>query len=147
MKKQIAIAIAAAALALSAPAAQKFTGTITDEMCAKADHNGMKMGTDEKCVTECIKGMGHKYVLYDGKETYALSDQAAAAKFAAKKVTVTGTLDGKSIKVDKIEGREVVSTGQVLGPAHRHAGANRSSTAPPAPGRWPTRWCAAIAAQ
>ena len=46
----------------------------------------MKMGSDEKCVQECIKGMGHKYVLYDGKETYALTDQAAAAKFPAKKV-------------------------------------------------------------
>ena len=31
MKKQIAIAFAAAALAFSAPAAQKFSGTITDE--------------------------------------------------------------------------------------------------------------------
>ena len=103
MKKQIAIVFAAAALAISAQAAQKFSGTITDEMCAKADHAGMKMGSDEKCVQECIKGMGHKYVLFDGKESYALSDQAAAAKFPAKKVNVTGTLDGKSIKVDKIE--------------------------------------------
>jgi hypothetical protein len=103
MKRQIAIAFAGAALALSAPAAQKFSGTITDEMCSKNDHAGMKMGSDEKCVQECIKGMGHKYVLYDGKETYALTDQAAAAKFPAKKVNVTGTLDGKSIKVDKIE--------------------------------------------
>ena len=102
MKKQIAIAIASAALALSANAAQ-ITGVITDEMCAKNDHASMKMGSDEKCVQECIKGMGHKYVLYDGKETYALSNQSAAAKFPAKKVKVTGTVDGKSIKVDKIE--------------------------------------------
>lgn len=104
MKKQIAIAIASAALALTAQAAQ-FTGTITDDMCGKADHKDMKMGTDEKCVTECIKGMNGKYVLYDGKDTYVLSDQKAPEKFAAKKVTVTGTLDArtKTIKVDKIE--------------------------------------------
>lgn len=101
MKKQIAILIASAALA----AAQTFTGTITDDMCAKADHKSMKMGTDEKCVSECIKGMGGKYVLYDGKDAYVLSDQKTPAKFAAKKVTVTGTLDAKAktIKVDKIE--------------------------------------------
>ena len=105
MKKQIAIAVASAALMLGAPASQTFTGTITDDMCAKADHKDMKMGSDEKCVNECIKGMGGKYVLYDGKDAYVLSDQLTPAKFAAKKVTVTGTLDAKTktIKVDKIE--------------------------------------------
>jgi len=101
MKKQIALILASAGLAVAAT----FTGTITDDMCAKADHKDMKMGTDEKCVTECIKGMSGKYVLYDGKDTYVLSDQKGPAKFAAKKVTVTGTLDAttKTIKVDKIE--------------------------------------------
>ena len=105
MKKQIAIVIASAALMFAAPAAQKYTGTITDDMCAKADHKDMKMGSDEKCVNECIKGMKGKYMLYDGKDSWILSDQKAPAKFAAKKVTVTGTLDEKTktIKVDKIE--------------------------------------------
>jgi hypothetical protein len=102
MKKQIAIVIAGAALMCAAPASRTFTGTITDDMCAKADHADMKMGSDAKCVTECIKGMNGKYVLYDGKDTYALSDQKTPEKFAAKKVTVTGTLDGKTIKVEKI---------------------------------------------
>ena len=105
MRKQIAIVVAAAALAFSAHAAQKFTGTITDDMCAKANHKDMNMGDDVKCVDECIKSMKGKYMLYDGKDTYALSDQKAPAKFAAKKVTVTGTLDAatKTITVEKIE--------------------------------------------
>jgi hypothetical protein len=34
--------------------------------------------------------------LYDGKETYLLSDQKTPEKFAGKKVTVAGTLDAKS---------------------------------------------------
>ena len=42
MKKQIAITIAAAALMLAAPAKQTFTGVITDDMCANADHKAMK---------------------------------------------------------------------------------------------------------
>jgi hypothetical protein len=105
MKKQIAIVFAAASLALAVPPAQKFTGTITDDMCAKADHKSMKMASDAKCVTECVKGMNGKYVLYDGTASYVLSDQKTPEKFAAKKVTVTGTLDQKTktIKVDKIE--------------------------------------------
>jgi hypothetical protein len=103
MKKPIAIAALSAALSFAAPAAQRFTGTITDDMCKKADHKDMNMGSDEKCVQECVKSMNGKYVLYDGKMTYALSDQKAPARFAAKKVVVTGTLEGNTIKVDRIE--------------------------------------------
>jgi hypothetical protein len=101
MKKTMLIFAASTALMFGA---QTFTGTITDDMCSKADHQDMKMGSDEKCVTECIKTMGGKYVLYDGSKTYNLSDQKTPAKFAAKKVTVTGTLDPKTntIKVDSI---------------------------------------------
>jgi hypothetical protein len=103
MKKQLALAIAAAALLCAAPA-DKFTGTITDDMCDK-DHATMKMGPDAKCVAECVKTMHAKYALYDGKDLYALSDQKLPAKFAAKKVTVSGTLDAstKTIKVASIE--------------------------------------------
>jgi len=105
MKKNIAIAIALAALGFAADEKQTFTGVITDDMCAKADHKSMNMGPDAKCVAECIKGMGGKYVLYDGKAAYILSDQKAPAKFAAQKVAVTGPLDAntKTIKVDSIK--------------------------------------------
>ena len=105
MKKQISLAIVSAALMFAAPASQTFTGTITDDMCANADHKDMKMGSDEKCVTECIKGMGGKYVLYDAaqKTTYQLDDQKKSAAFAGQKVKVTGDLKGKTIHVQKIE--------------------------------------------
>jgi hypothetical protein len=106
MKKQIAIVFAAAAMAFAA-GPQTYTGIITDNMCDNGDHKDMKMGPDAKCVTECIKGMNGKYVLYDAKakKSYILSDQKTPEKFAAKKVTITGTLDdaGKNLKVDKIE--------------------------------------------
>ena len=105
MKKKIAIGFAAASLILLAAGKQTFTGVITDSDCAKGDHKAMNMGPpDAKCVTECVKGMGGKYVLYDGKEAYTLSDQKNAEKFAAKKVTVKGTLDAKTktIQVDSM---------------------------------------------
>ena len=103
MMKQIAIAIAAAALMFAAPAKQTFTGIVTDSMCANADHKAMNMGADAQCVTACVKA-GAKYALYDGKEAYTLSDQKTPEKFAAKKVTVTDTLDAKTktIQVDSI---------------------------------------------
>ena len=105
MKKKIAIGIAAAALMLAAAEKKTFTGVITDSDCAKGDHKAMNMGPpDSKCVTECVKGMGGRYVLYDGKEAYTLSDQKNAEKFAAKKVTVKGALDAKTkaIQVDSM---------------------------------------------
>jgi hypothetical protein len=105
MTKQIAVAFASAAMAFAA-GSQAFTGVITDSMCADADHKDMKMGNDAKCVIECVKGMNGKYVLYDAKakKSYVLSDQKTPEKFAAKKVTVMGTLDdaGKNLTVDSI---------------------------------------------
>ena len=100
MKTQIATLLAATALMAQAAT---FTGLITDSECAKGDHKAMAMASpDAKCVVECVKGMGGKYGLYDGKATYALSDQKTPEKFAAKKVTVTGTLDAKT-KTIKVE--------------------------------------------
>ncbi len=95
-----------AATALSAtPAKQTFTGTITDEMCAKADHSQMQMGpTDAACTIACVDVHGAAYVLYDGKDVYKLSDQRTPEKFAGQKVRVIGTLDTKTktIQVDSI---------------------------------------------
>jgi hypothetical protein len=94
-------------IAVLAPAAgkRKFTGAITDSMCATADHSRMKMGpTAAECTIACVEAHGATYVLYDGKEVYTLSDQTTPEKFAGKKVTVTGTLDAKTktIQVDSI---------------------------------------------
>jgi hypothetical protein len=80
-----------------AQAKRQFTGSITDSMCAEGDHTFMRMGsTDGECTTACVEAHGAMYVLYDGKETYTLSDQKAPEKFAGQKVTVTGTLDAKT---------------------------------------------------
>ena len=82
-----------------------FTGVITDSMCSRTDHAQMRMGpTDAECTKACIKEHDASYMLFDGKESYTLSDQTTPEKFAGQKVTVTGTLDAKTktIKVDSI---------------------------------------------
>lgn len=89
----------------AAPAKQTFTGTITDDMCAKTGHSQMQMGpTDAACTIACIDAHGATYVLYDGKNVYTLSDQRTPEKFAGQKVKVIGTLDAKTktIQVDSI---------------------------------------------
>ncbi|HLJ49724.1 MAG TPA: hypothetical protein VKU01_27110 [Bryobacteraceae bacterium] len=82
--------------------AETFTGVITDGMCGK-DHRAMNMGPEPECIKACAKTS--KYVLFDGKKMYKLSDQATPERFAAQRVKVSGTLFEKTgiIKVDHIE--------------------------------------------
>jgi hypothetical protein len=104
MKHLIWSLLAVAALS-AAPGKQTFTGLITDDMCGKAGHSQMRMGpTDAECTTACISAHGATYVLFDGKQVYALSDQRTPEQFVAQKVRVTGTLDAKTttIQVESI---------------------------------------------
>ena len=104
MKHLIFNLLAIAAL-VAAPGKQSFTGIITDDVCAKADHSQMRMGpTDAECAIACIDAHGASYVLYDGKNAYTLTDQRTPEKFAGQKVRIIGTLDikTKTIQVDSI---------------------------------------------
>jgi hypothetical protein len=99
------VLLAAVGLCAAQQGKQTFTGIITDDVCARADHSQMRMGpTDAECAAACIDAHGATYILYDGNNAYSLSDQKAAAKFAAQKVKVVGTLDAKTrtIHVDSI---------------------------------------------
>lgn len=85
------------ATTLAAASTRTFTGTITDGMCDRGDHSAMRMGpTDAECAVACAEEHDAPFVLYDGKDVYALSDQQAARKFVARKVTVVGVLDAKT---------------------------------------------------
>lgn len=94
-----------AAFSAAVPAAETFTGTITDDMCAKGDHSGMQMGpNDAECTRSCVILHDAEYVLFDGRVTYILSDGKKADEFAGRRVRVTGTLDArkKTIAVQSI---------------------------------------------
>lgn len=101
MKKTILLALVCVAIAGAAE--QTFNGVITDTMCGKS-HDMMPGQPDAKCVAACVKGSS-QYALYDGKTVLKLSDQKTPARFAAKRVKVTGTLNGKTqtIKVVSME--------------------------------------------
>jgi hypothetical protein len=63
MKHLIVSLLAVAALS-TAQGKQTFTGTITDNMCAKAGHSQMRMGpTDAECTIACIRAHDATYVL------------------------------------------------------------------------------------
>jgi Protein of unknown function (DUF5818) len=96
-QRPVLLILAAVAALAAPPAKQSFTGVITDSMCDDGDHSHMRMGpTDAECTKACIDAHGASYVLYDGKQSYTLSDQTTPEKFAGHRVTVTGTLDAKT---------------------------------------------------
>ena len=105
MKKIIYTLLFGATLLAAADKPQTFTGVITETMCG-AKHT-MGITPDAKCVRECVKSdpKKYKYALLVGNDIYTLSDQQTPEKFAAQKVSVTGTLYEKTkvLKVDKIE--------------------------------------------
>lgn len=91
------------ALLTAATTPRTITGVITDTMCG-AKHNMTKGQPDDECARLCVKG-AREFALYDGKTLWKLSDQKTPARFAAKQVKVTGTVDPKTntIKVTSIE--------------------------------------------
>ena len=99
---KIAAILFGSVLALSA---DTFTGVITDSMCGMKHESMMNVSPDDKCVRECMKHGDTKYVLFDGRKAYKLSDQKTPEKFAAQKVKITGKLYEKTgiIAVEKIE--------------------------------------------
>jgi hypothetical protein len=105
MKTTLGLLLIAVLAAAPAQQQQKFAGVITDDMCAKGDHSGMRMGpNDAECTKACVTLHNAAYVLYDGKSAYVLSDKKLPEKFAGQKVTVLGALDAKTktIKVESI---------------------------------------------
>jgi hypothetical protein len=91
--------IAGFAVAGDKDKSSSWTGVITDDHCgAKATHSA-------DCVNKCVKDHGAKYALVNAadKKVYILDPQEGAAAHANETVKVTGTIDGSTIKVTKIE--------------------------------------------
>jgi hypothetical protein len=102
---RLAAALLAAVAMTGAQKPQTFTGTISDDMCSRADHSQMRMGsTSAECANACVSAHGASYVLFDGKSTYTLAGRQPFEKFAGQRVRVVGGLDAKTatIQVESI---------------------------------------------
>ena len=99
MKKVLAVF---AFVAMTSMAAD-FTGYVVDQSCA--GKQGAKSASDDHsaCSARCIKG-GSPAVLVtaDGK-VYKIADQDKVVAHAGHKVTITGNVDGDTIKVDSVK--------------------------------------------
>ena len=95
--RYVAICLLVASAWSAAQEQRTFTGVITDDQCAGAGHARMRMGpTDAECTRACVMLHDAAYVLEDGADVYALTDQKTPDRFAGQRVRVTGTLDAKT---------------------------------------------------
>ena len=89
----------AAALAMAADSSM--TGWISDSQCGAKGANAKA----RECTIKCVKEHGAKYVFVNDADhkVYAIDDQDKVADHAGHHVTVKGSVEGDSLKLDSIE--------------------------------------------
>ena len=98
MKKVLAVF---AFCAISAMAAD-WSGYIVDASCAGKKED-MGAGEDHAaCAARCIKGGSPAVLVSDGK-VFKISNQDKVVAHAGHKVTLSGTMDGDTIKVEEVK--------------------------------------------
>jgi hypothetical protein len=98
MKKIAAVFAMAAGLSVAAMAEQ-WTGFIIDEKCS----TNAAMRGNVACAERCIKGGSPAVLVTDEGKVYKIADQKLVVGHAGKKVTLTGKMDGESIKVESVK--------------------------------------------
>jgi hypothetical protein len=89
------------ASALAMAADSSMTGWISDSQCGA---KGAKAEARD-CTIKCVKEHGAKYVFVNDADhkVYAIDAQDKVADHAGHHVTVKGTVEGSSLKLDSIE--------------------------------------------
>jgi hypothetical protein len=96
-----AYALAAAFDAGNEPALQEFSGVIGDSRCG--GRHAMSNKSPEECTRLCVT-QGAKYVLVNGENVYTLDGNTAAfSSLAGERVTISGALDGSTLKVTSVK--------------------------------------------
>ncbi len=95
MKKTLAVFAFAAMSAMAA----EWTGYIIDQNCASKP----AMKGNEACAARCIKSGSPAVLLTDDGKVLKIEDQDKVVAHAGHKVTITGKMDGESIKVDSVK--------------------------------------------
>ena len=95
MKKVLSVF---AICAMGAMAAD-FSGTIMDTKCSTKK----EMRDNAACAARCIKGGDPAVLVTDDGKIYKIADQDKVVAHAGHKVTITGTVDGDTIKVDSVK--------------------------------------------
>jgi hypothetical protein len=101
--KKITILSALALLFTFSAVAAEYTGYVVDSNCATKQ--GAKAASDAHagCAAKCIKGGAAAVLVTADGTIYKIADQDKVKDHAGHKVTVTGSLDGDTLKVDSVK--------------------------------------------
>jgi len=98
LKRVITAAILLLSLFAVSALADEFTGWISDSKCgakgASAEH--------KDCAVRCVKGGAVPVFVMDGK-VLKIDDTSKVERHIGQKVTVTGSVDGDTIKVESVK--------------------------------------------
>ena len=98
MQKLIPTAILLLSLCTVSVMAGEFTGWISDSKCgakgASAEH--------KECAAKCVKGGAAAVFVMDSK-VMKIDDASKVEGYIGQKVTVTGSVDGDTIKVESVK--------------------------------------------
>jgi len=98
LKRVITAAVLLLSLFAVSALADEFTGWISDSKCgakgASAEH--------KDCAMRCVKGGAVPVFVMDGK-VLKIDDTSKVERHIGQKVTVTGSVDGDTIKVESVK--------------------------------------------
>jgi len=102
MKKFAAASLVVMGMAFTAMAGE-YTGYIVDAACAAKQ--GAKAASDKHvgCAAKCINGGSPAVLMTEEGKIYKIDDQGKVKEHAGHKVTITGTADGDTLKVDSVK--------------------------------------------
>jgi hypothetical protein len=100
-KLALAFFLVLSLLAFTAAAAE-MTGYVSDAACAKKDIAKAESDAHAGCAAGCAK-KGIALVFVSGGKIYQIDDQSKVQEHAGHKVTITGKVDGETLKVDSVK--------------------------------------------
>ena len=102
MKKlAVAFVLVLSLFALNA-AAGEWTGYISDAACATKKTAAAESDGHAGCAQGCAK-KGGALMLVSGGKAYKLDDQAKVQDHVGHKVTITGKMDGDTVKIESVK--------------------------------------------
>jgi len=100
--KKFALAFLGVSMLAFTASAAEMTGYISDAACAKKDVAKAASDAHAGCAQGCAKKGTALVFISDGK-VYKIDDQAKVQDHAGHKVTITGNVDGDTLKVDSVK--------------------------------------------
>ncbi len=97
MKKYLLLLFMAVSYSAFAKDPGTWTGYISDSHCGAKGNNDGHAACAKKCVKE-----GYAPVFVVGDKVYTINDPKKVSKYIGDKVTITGTITGEAIEIEKI---------------------------------------------